>query len=95
MTASELKIAVKPWRLIVADMSRYHLTFSGRERERFEVQCETVDEARNEAVRYLDQYLTNNFGFADEGHWRVNVENDVGQKSLHVIVATVMARAAR
>lgn len=76
-------------------MSHYYFTFSGRERERFEVQCDTVDEARNEAVRRLGQYLTEHPGFAAEGHWRVNLENDVGQELLHVIVATVVARGAR
>ncbi|RZL24354.1 MAG: hypothetical protein EOP64_07405 [Sphingomonas sp.] len=76
-------------------MPRYYSTFSGRERERFEVECESVDEARNEAVRRLGQYLTEHPGFADEGHWRVNLENDVGQELLHVIVATVAAKGAR
>ncbi|RYE92639.1 MAG: hypothetical protein EOO77_46545 [Oxalobacteraceae bacterium] len=76
-------------------MSRYYFTFSGRERERFEVECKSVDEARNEAVRYLGQYLAEHPGFADEGHWRVNVEDSDGLELLHVIVATVAARAAR
>lgn len=33
-------------------------------------------------------------GFADEGHWRVEVENDVGQTVSTIIVATVTPRRA-
>jgi len=76
-------------------MSLYYFTFSGRERERFEIECESVDEARNEAVRYLGKYLAEHPGFADEGHWRVNVENCDGEELLHVIVATVTTRTAK
>lgn len=73
-------------------MPRYFLNFAGRERERTEIECDDVDTARNEAVRHLGSYLADHPGFADEGHWRVNVEDNAGRPVLHVIVATVTAR---
>jgi hypothetical protein len=59
------------------------------------VECATLDEARNEAVRFLGSYLSEHPGFADEGHWRVNVEDAFGLPLLHVIVATVTSREIR
>lgn len=73
-------------------MPQYILNFAGRENERQILECEDVDAARNEAVRYLGSYLAEHPGFADEGHWRVNVEDTAGESLLHVIVATVTAR---
>jgi hypothetical protein len=72
--------------------SKYVFSFEGREYESKTVECESLDEARNEAVRYLGAYLSRHPGFANEGHWRVNVENDRHQHLLHVIVATVTSR---
>lgn len=72
--------------------SKYVFSFEGREHESKTVECESLDEARNEAVRYLGSYLSQHPGFANEGHWRVNVENDRHQHLLHVIVATVTSR---
>lgn len=76
-------------------MPNYIFSFEGRERESKRVEYETLDEARNEAVRYLGTYLADHPGFANEGHWRVNVENDAHQHLLHVIVATVSSRYTR
>lgn len=72
--------------------SKYIFSFEGREYESKTVECESLDEARNEAVRYLGTYLSRNPGFASEGHWRVNVENDRHQHLLQVIVAAVTSR---
>jgi hypothetical protein len=72
--------------------SKYVISFEGREHESKTVECASLDEARNEAVRYLGTYLSRHPGFANEGHWRVNVENDMHQHLLHVIVATVASR---
>jgi len=72
--------------------SKYVFRFEGREHESKSKECESLDEARNEAVRYLGSYLSQHPGFANEGHWRVNVENDTHQHLLHVIVATVTSR---
>lgn len=76
-------------------MDRYILRLEGREREGKTIDCETLDQARNEAVRFLGAYLSDHPGFADEGHWRVNVEDETGRDLLHVIVATVTSRDAR
>ena len=70
-------------------MSKYIFSFQGREHDHMVGDYDTVDEARNEAVRYLGAYLAEHPGFSDEGHWRVNVSDDTGQTLLHVIVATV------
>lgn len=72
-------------------MAKFVLSFAGRENDRTVVDCGTVAEARNEAIRRLGSYLMEHPGFADEGHWRVNVEDDAGSNLLHVIVATVPA----
>ncbi len=74
-------------------MPQYILSFAGRESERKVMECEDVDTARNKAVRYLGAYLAEHPGFADEGHWRVNVDDVSGKSLLHVIVATVTTRA--
>nr|WP_207105723.1 hypothetical protein [Sphingomonas sp. CFBP 8760] len=66
----------------------------GPGRDRVPVEAEGLDEARNAAVRYLGEYLSSHPGFADEGHWQLNVENDVGQSLLHVIIATVVPRGS-
>jgi hypothetical protein len=34
-------------------------------------------------------------GFADDGHWRVNVEDEAHNELFHVIVATVTSRHAK
>jgi hypothetical protein len=77
---------------VKVDRLKYVFSFEGREHESKTVECSSLDEARNEAVRYLGIYLSQHPGFASEGHWRVNVENDRHQPLLHVIVATVTSR---
>jgi hypothetical protein len=76
-------------------MPKYIFSFEGREHESKTVEFDTLDEARNDAVRYLGAYLSQHPGFSNEGHWRVNVDNDRHQHLLHVIVATVPSRFAR
>ncbi len=75
-------------------MNTYHLRLTGPSQDRMAIEAEGLDEARNAAVRYLGQYLSAHPGFASEGHWQLNVENDVGQSLLHIIVATVVPRGA-
>jgi hypothetical protein len=75
-------------------LTDFFFRLDGPVRDRTKVTCSTVDEARNEAVRYLGRYLANHPEFAAEGHWRVNVENSGGQSYLHVIVATVTPKNA-
>jgi hypothetical protein len=75
--------------------AKYVFSFEGREHESKEVECVSLDAARNEAVRYLGAYLSQHPGFANEGHWRVNVEDDRNHHLLHVIVATVTSRYTR
>ncbi len=75
-------------------MNTYYFRLIGPGRDRVAIEAEGLDEARNAAVRYLGQYLTNHPGFAGDGHWQLNVENEVGQSLLHIIVATVVPRGA-
>ncbi len=75
-------------------MATYHLILMGPGRKRVPVEAKGLNEARNAAIRYLGQYLSEHPGFADEGHWQLNVENDVGQSLIHVIVATVVPRSS-
>jgi hypothetical protein len=75
-------------------MPTYYLKLAGPERDRVAVAAQNVSEARNAAVQYLGRYLSEHPGFADEGHWQLNVENASGQSLLHVIVATVVPRGA-
>jgi hypothetical protein len=73
-------------------MPMYTFRLEGRKNEGFTGDYESVDQARNEAVRFLGTYLSEHPRFADEGHWRLNVQNAHGEDLLHVIVATVTAR---
>lgn len=76
-------------------MPNYRIRFSGREQDEAIIECDDVDAARNEAVRSLGAYLSEHPGFADVGHWRVEVESEQCEPLLHVIVATVNARSRR
>jgi hypothetical protein len=73
-------------------MPRYYFNFAGYERDATGTDCDDLDAARNAAVRKLGTFLADHPAFADEGHWRVDVENDMGQLQLHLIVATVTPR---
>lgn len=75
-------------------MSQFSIIFAGREQDRITVECADVSAARNEAVQRLGHYLSTHPGFAEEGHWRVMVEDDVGRTVVTVIIATVSPRAA-
>jgi len=75
-------------------MKTYYFRLMGPGQDRIPIEAEGLDEARNAAVRHLGEYLSNHPGFAGEGHWQLNVENDVGQSLLHVIIATVIPRGA-
>jgi hypothetical protein len=80
---------------IHVEMPKYIFSFEGREQVAKTVEYDSIDEARNEAVRYLGTYLSEHPEFAGEGHWRVNVSNELRQELLHVIVATVSSRRVR
>ncbi|KQN92756.1 hypothetical protein ASE95_08830 [Sphingomonas sp. Leaf231] len=73
-------------------MPQYHITFAGREQDRVPVECADLPAARNQAIQRLGAYLASHPGFAEEGHWRVTVEDDVGRAVATVIVATVTPR---
>lgn len=70
----------------------YYLRLSGNGRDRLEVQADSVDDARNVAVRYLGHYLSEHPAFASEGHWRLTVEDLAGTVLTTVVVATVTPR---
>ena len=76
-------------------MPKYIFSFEGREHVEKTGEYESVDQARNEAVRYLGIYLSEHPEFSGEGHWRVNVSNEMRQELLHVIVATVSSKLVR
>lgn len=73
-------------------MKSYYLRLVGPNRDRTLIEAAGLEEARNEAVRYLGRFLSEHPGFAEEGHWQLNVENASGQSLIHVIVATVVPR---
>lgn len=57
-------------------------------------ECESLDEARNAAVRHLGRYLSEHPDFANEGHWQLDIENGMGQALTNIIVATVVPRSS-
>ncbi len=73
-------------------MTTYYLKLMGPGRDRVPVEADGLNEARNAAIRYLGEYLSTHPGYADEGHWQLHVENEVGQSLIHVIIATVVPR---
>ncbi|MBB3473183.1 DUF6894 family protein [Sphingomonas sp. BK345] len=75
-------------------MPLFYFQFAGRERDVIGVNCTDVAEARNEGVRQLGSYLSDHPGYAEEGHWRVTVEDSSRRPLLNVIVATVNVRGA-
>lgn len=75
-------------------MPRFYMCFAGRDGERQPVDCHDVDAARNLAVQRLGSCLLDDPGFAQAGHWRVVVEDDMGRTVSTVIVATVTPRQA-
>jgi len=76
-------------------MPRFLYRLEGRDDMHRIVDCADLAAARVGAVRYLGAFLADHPDFAEEGHWRVNVEADGGDVLLHVIVATVTARQHR
>lgn len=75
-------------------MGKFYLKLVGSSRDRTTIEANELEEARNEAVRHLGRYLSEHPGFADEGHWQLNVEDETGKPLVHVIVATVVPRGA-
>lgn len=75
-------------------MTQFYFQFAGRERDATGIDCADVAEARNEAVRQLGEYLSQHPGYAEDGHWRVTVEDSSRRPLLNVIVATVAVRGA-
>lgn len=76
-------------------MPLYIFSLAGRQISYEIVECASISDARNKAVKYLGAYLIDHPGFADDGHWRVNVEDEAHNELFHVIVATVTSRHAR
>ncbi len=74
-------------------MTDYFLRLAGPSRERVAIEAACLDDARNRAVQYLGKYLSDHPAFADEGHWRLAVEDASGTVLVHVIVATVTPRS--
>ncbi|VXC97862.1 DUF6894 family protein [Sphingomonas sp. 8AM] len=73
-------------------MPHFTIIFAGRESERVTVDCANLSAARNQAVQRLGRYLADHPNYAEEGHWRVTVEDDMGRAAATVIVATVTPR---
>ena len=73
-------------------MPRFTIVFAGRESERVAIECDDLAAARNRAVQRLGSYLVDHPDYAEEGHWRVTVEDDMGRTAATVIVATVTPR---
>jgi hypothetical protein len=79
----------------IGSMNSYIFSLAGRDKVYETVECESLSDARNKAVKYLGAYLIEHPGFADDGHWRVNVEDQAHNELFHVIVATVTSRHAK
>lgn len=75
-------------------MNTYIISFAG-ENIYETIERESLSDARNQAVKYLASYLIDHPGFANDGHWRVNVEDEAHNELFHVIVATVTSRHAK
>lgn len=50
---------------------------------------------RNSAIKLLGAWLVDHPAYAQEGHWRVQVEDDLCRPLLNVIVAAVPVRGER
>lgn len=75
-------------------MTTYYLKLVGPSRDRVAIEAESVDQARDAAIRYLGRYLSEHPDFAEDGHWQLNLEDASGQSLVHVIVAAVVPRGA-
>lgn len=75
-------------------INTYIISFAGENIYKT-IECESLSDARNQAVKYLASYLIDHPGFANDGHWRVNVEDEAHNELFHVIVATVTSRHAK
>ncbi|RYF19445.1 MAG: hypothetical protein EOO77_10145 [Oxalobacteraceae bacterium] len=76
-------------------MNTYIFSFAGEKNIYKTIECESLSDARNQAVKYLASHLIDHPGFANDGHWRVNVEDEAHNELFHVIVATVTSRHAK
>jgi len=76
-------------------MNTHIFSFAGEQKLYKTIECESLSDARNQAVKYLGSYLIDHPGFANDGHWRVNVEDEAHNELFHVIVATVTSRHAK
>jgi hypothetical protein len=75
-------------------MTRFVFRLKNTSEAPLDYECEDITEAQAEAVRYLGRYLSKNPGFANEGHWQMDIENGVGQPLMQIIVATVIPRSS-
>ena len=73
-------------------MSTYIFSLADEQKQYKTIECKSLSDARNEAVKYLGSYLLDHPGFANDGHWRINVEDEAHNELFHVIVATVTSR---
>ena len=78
-----------------SSMASYIFALEGQLKLYKTVECDSLYDARNKAVKFLGSYLMEHSGFADDGHWRVNVEDEAHNELFHVIVATVTSRHAK
>ena len=76
-------------------MSTFIFSIAGQNRVYEKVECDSISDARNKAVKYLGAYLIDHPRFAGDGHWRVSVEDEAHTELFHVIVATVTSRHAK
>jgi hypothetical protein len=73
-------------------VSAFFFRIEGPTRERVRAQATSLADARVEAVRHLGAYLADHPDLAEQGHWRLLVEDELGGPCFHVIVATVPGR---
>ncbi|MEG8040719.1 hypothetical protein QP166_15755 [Sphingomonas sp. LR60] len=73
-------------------MPSFTIIFAGRESECTTIECADLSAARNQAIQQLGRYLADHPHYAEEGHWRVTIEDEMGRAAAAVIVATVTPR---
>jgi len=73
-------------------MTTYYFRMEGPGRERTPVDAPNIETARAAAIRYMGSHLLEHPEFAQEGHWRMLVEDEAGKVYFHLIVATVAAK---
>jgi len=75
-------------------LANYYIRLDGPSAKRVRAAGETIANVKAEAVRHLGSVLVDNPGFAEDGHWRLFVEDEAGVQVLQVIVAMIAARGS-